>query len=327
MLKIVSEQFSETLSIAISKGDFEYAKSIIENNEIDVDSFIDGNNFTPILMQVLVSNISNENKEGLEMLRYLLQKGANVNKYCKEGYNCLHIAAQQQKLIQVLDLFLNFHGDVNLTDSNGASVVYWAIQKFPWRTEGDERQLHLNLVEKILMLGADLDIKNRHGASPRTWVGHSTDDIKNLVEKCEKLNPIYKPSGVLPEAFPTNLQHPEIAAKIWKELVPPSGQSNTVQGELIRAIEKLRDEARRNGNSNYSKGHKQMAQFVVKTLINSKLFDAEIGAKIKLEGSKLMKSSWPCIDEDVYDFLTDQSCIFYLKTELIQHTPNPELGY
>jgi len=38
-------------------------------------------------------------------------------------------------------------------------------------------------------------------------------------------------------------------------------------------VEKLRDEALRNGNVNWSKGHVIVAEFVRDTLINSGLFD------------------------------------------------------
>jgi ankyrin repeat protein len=49
-----------------------------------------------------------------------------------------------------------------------------------------------------------------------------------------------------------NKNYLETAKTIWKKLVPKSGQADTIQGELLRAIEKLRDEAQRNGNINYS---------------------------------------------------------------------------
>ena len=39
----------------------------------------------------------------------------------------------------------------------------------------------------------------------------------------------------------------EEAKSIWQTYVPKSGQAETVQGELLRAVEKLRDEAIRNG--------------------------------------------------------------------------------
>jgi hypothetical protein len=48
--------------------------------------------------------------------------------------------------------------------------------------------------------------------------------------------------------------HFEEAKKIWQTYVPKSGQSASVQGELLRAVEKLRDEAIRNGNVNWTRG-------------------------------------------------------------------------
>ncbi len=326
MIKLVPEQHQRELSMAIAKGEFDNVKRIIEENNIDVDVFIDNNFYEPIVMNVLLSYGISDESERLKMLRYVLEKGANPNTKCKDGYNCLHVAVQQKKLIKALDLFLDFNGDVNITDRNGATVAYWAIQSFPWRKEGEERQLHLNVVEKILMLGADLDCKNRFGVTPRKWLEHTSEDVKQLVEKCEKLNPIYKPSESLQPEFPTNLQHPEIAKKIWQELVPPIGQAETIQGELLRAVEKLRDEAQRNGNINFFDSHKKLAKFVMDTLVNSELFDKKEITKIKSESKKLMKASSPYLDDDAYDYLTDQICVFYLKNnEPIRHEPNPEI--
>lgn len=39
--------------------------------------------------------------------------------------------------------------------------------------------------------------------------------------------------------------------RIWKKLVPKQGQADTVQGELLREVEKLRHEAWNNGNINW----------------------------------------------------------------------------
>jgi hypothetical protein len=326
MIKLVPEQYQRELSMAIAKGELDNVKKIVEQNNIDVDAFVENDFYEPVVMKILLSyGILDEGKR-LDMLRYVLEKGANPNTKCKNGYNCLHIAIQQEKLINALDLFLNFNGDVNITDRNGATVAYWAIQSFPWRKEGEERQFHLDVVEKILMLGADLDYKNKFGVTPRKWLEHTSEDVRQIVAKCEKLKPVYKPSKTLQPDFPTKLQHPEIAKKIWKELVPPIGQADTVQGELLRAVEKLRDEAQRNGNINYFDSHKLLAKFISDTLVNSELFDKKEIAKIKSESKKLMKASSPYIDDDVYDYLTDQICVFYLKNiELVRHEQNPSI--
>ncbi len=41
------------------------------------------------------------------------------------------------------------------------------------------------------------------------------------------------------------MQYFEEATRIWQTFVAKSGQAETVQGELLRAVEKLRDEATR----------------------------------------------------------------------------------
>lgn len=53
----------------------------------------------------------------------------------------------------------------------------------------------------------------------------------------------------------------EIGKFIWRNYVPKSGQSKTVQGELLRGNEKLRDESQRNGNINWDEGHEILARY------------------------------------------------------------------
>ena len=42
--------------------------------------------------------------------------------------------------------------------------------------------------------------------------------------------------------------------RLWDDLVPGRGQALTVQGELVRCIGRLTDEAYRNGNQNWETG-------------------------------------------------------------------------
>src|SRR4051812_35368862 len=61
---------------------------------------------------------------------------------------------------------------------------------------------------------------------------------------------------------------------IWKTYVPKSGQAETVQGELLRAIEKLADEAQRNGNINFNEDcHVVFISFIRQHLNDEKIFD------------------------------------------------------
>jgi ankyrin repeat protein len=310
-MKIVSEQIAPALSAAIANGDGKAVQHLIEQHHIEVDAYMDRQFYSPVVMELLCSDGFKSEQTRLTLLRYVLEKGANPNKSCKSGYNCLHLAAQHDQMAAALSLFLEFKGDVNLQDHNGAVVAYWAIQSFPWRKTGADRQLHLDVLEKIFMLGANLDLKNKYGVSPRDWLERSPDDVQELAEKCARLNPVYVPGEVLTPEFPSSLQYPEIAQKIWNELVPLSGPSDNIFGEMLRSVEKLRDEAQRNGNINYYAAHKQMAVFVRDTLIQSGIFDKKVVAEIKKAASKMLKAGTPCIEDEPYDFLTDQICLLY----------------
>ena len=309
-MNTIPEQQRQALSLAIAKGDFESMRNIIEVNKIDLNAY-EEQFYTPILMGVLTSYGINDENKRVEILRYCLEHGANPNLNCKAGYNSLHVAVQQQFLIRALDLFLDFGGDVNLADNSGATVAYWAIQSFPWRTQGEERQLHLKVLEKIFMLGADLDHKNKFGVTPRKWLENAADDVKDLADRCEKLNPVYKPSNTVQPIFPTKLKYPDIAKDIRKNLIPVRGKAETVEGEMLRGLDNLRDEAQRNGNVNFNKVYKEYADFIASTLGSAAFFEDKEKNKITEATKKLSHAGKPYLDDDIYDYLTDQICIFY----------------
>lgn len=231
MIKIIPAEYRSALSLAIAQGPVTTAKDIITTQQTDVDAFMDGESYTPLVMKVVTSYIKKV-EERLDLLRYVLERGANPNTKCKHGYNSLHAAVQREKLVRELDLLLDFGGDINIADRNGCTVAYWAIQGFPWRTEGKERGLHLHVLEKIMMAGADLDWQNKFGVTPRSWLERSPEDVKALVEKCEALKPVYIPSVTLDPEFPTNLTYPTVAKEIWRKLVPAMGQADAVQGSF-----------------------------------------------------------------------------------------------
>lgn len=321
MINTIPEQHRQALSSAIAKGDFESMRKIIEGNKIDLDAY-EEQFYTPILMAVLTSYGIKDESERVSMLRYCIENGANPNLNCKAGYNSLHVAVQQQRLISALDLFLDFGGDVNLADNSGATVAYWAIQSFPWRTEAEERQLHLKVLEKIFMLGADLDRKNKFGVTPRKWLERAPEDVKALADNCEKLNPVYKPSNTIQPEFPTKLKYPDIVNHIRTNLIPVQGKSETIEGEMLRGLDNLRDEAQRNGNVNFYKVHKEYAELISATLNNATFFNQKEKEKITKATKKLMHAKKPYLEDDLYDYLTDQICVFYRHKNAGQQNDN-----
>ena len=122
------------------------------------------------------------------------------------------------------------------------------------------------------------------------------------------------------------MQYPEEARTLWQTYVPPRGQAETVQGELIRAIEKLRDEAQRNGNANWDESHVILAEFVRDTLVGSELFDEATNAEIDRDVGRLLDAEAPEASDEPYDRLADRVVEWArAHADPVPHAPNPRL--
>jgi hypothetical protein len=124
----------------------------------------------------------------------------------------------------------------------------------------------------------------------------------------------------------TKEQYREIGRFIWQNYVPKSGQSDTVQGELLRANEKLRDECHRNGNGNWDSGHELLASFILTTLTASPDVSAEAKVELKRDIERILDYDHPYTEDDLFDRnelkILDWYC---LNKEAISRTHNPDL--
>ncbi len=111
-----------------------------------------------------------------------------------------------------------------------------------------------------------------------------------------------------------NKDYFDTAKIIWQKLVPKSGQADTVQGELLRAIEKLRDEAQRNGNGNFNNNcHGILIKFLRQTLVDENVFEKATIIEINDDLDRLSKKNNPYTDDDIYDRITYRIVDWYLK--------------
>jgi hypothetical protein len=88
---------------------------------------------------------------------------------------------------------------------------------------------------------------------------------------------------------------------IWQTYVPRSGQADTVQGELLRANEKLRDEAQRNGNGNWDAGHETLAHYILETLEAWAALSAERKVQLRANIALLTIPDAPYLEDDAFD--------------------------
>lgn len=122
-------------------------------------------------------------------------------------------------------------------------------------------------------------------------------------------------------------EYREIGKFIWKTYVPKSGQAETVQGELLRAIEKLADEAQRNGNINFNTNcHGILVSYLRKYLTDTTIFDKETINIINSDLDTISKEDQPYVDDDLYDRLRFRIFDWYLKNKTpIRNVKNSKL--
>ena len=116
------------------------------------------------------------------------------------------------------------------------------------------------------------------------------------------------------------------ASALWKKYVPKSGQAGTVQGELIRSVGRLRDEAQRNGNINWGKNHAILARYLRDTLIRSGLFDQTTVEEIRRDIKRVMDIENPEVEDEPWDRLVDHVVEWsFAHPDPIAREHNPKL--
>ncbi|MFB8427071.1 hypothetical protein ACFC4S_34580 [Priestia megaterium] len=119
----------------------------------------------------------------------------------------------------------------------------------------------------------------------------------------------------------------EQAKEIWSKYVPKSGQSNIVEGELIRAIEKLRWEAHSNGNANWDEGFEMLALYILEILNDNDVFKPDTLLEIQSDINILLNAeNEPYLEDDLYDRLVDCVIEWHIaKKGPIKREINPNL--
>lgn len=78
------------------------------------------------------------------------------------------------------------------------------------------------------------------------------------------------------------LQYPEECLFIRETYVPESGQSEVLQGELMRQLDALRIEAKEYGNIHWDTDFSWFCEFIKRTLCNMSIYSEEEMTKITL---------------------------------------------
>ena len=115
------------------------------------------------------------------------------------------------------------------------------------------------------------------------------------------------------------------AHEIWQKFVPKAGQALTVQGEMLRAVEKLRDEAQRNGNINWDGGFVILLNYLADKLGDSQVFEAAAIERSNYIVHRLGNFKDPYLADDLYDELSDRVVEYFRHYGSLPREKNPSL--
>lgn len=214
----------------------------------------------------LMTAAATGNKDTVELL---LALGADVN--VNPGGTALHWAMANDHY-EIASLLLDHKADCSLVDQHGNSVLFGAMHKnIPDR---------FNMIRKMISQGANPQNKSRHGVSAYAFAEEMGDqELLKLFDNMEAGEAIDlsfqapQKSKVL-DNLPAEYDWKSTYNALWDELVPPSGEAHSVQGELMRSIGKLGDEFFRNGNINWDHNkafYMEMIDYLKKYLLDGSI--------------------------------------------------------
>ncbi|UII77319.1 ankyrin repeat domain-containing protein [Flagellimonas sp. HMM57] len=181
-------------SKAIIHLDLDKVYELMDLGKIDVNEYVGFDNNDTILIEAVscLSKLKGSEKQ-LELISFLIDKGADVNWKNDDGYNAFHISLAYHNLSKISLLLLRKgNPDVNIVeDKHGNSPIFIAIREYglTWREEQKEvNQLRFEIIKELLNRGAELDKINNHGISARKWIERvpEKDKLHNLINEFDK---------------------------------------------------------------------------------------------------------------------------------------------
>lgn len=132
-LKVVLDKYVQigkdindiNISLAIYNSDINMLNMFLEYSvDLNKEIIIKGDKYVPYIFLLVGA-------KNTHMLKYLLQKGANINAITREGYNVIHICVIYAVLygidIDLIEEYIKVGADVNNINNDGVSVLSTAL--------------------------------------------------------------------------------------------------------------------------------------------------------------------------------------------------------
>jgi ankyrin repeat protein/Leucine-rich repeat (LRR) protein len=125
----------------------------------------------PTVLHYLCSFSDTEQTDKLvEVVRYILSRGFNVNAKNRRGMTALHICSESGT-VPVVSVLLRYAPNVNLTDINGETALHYAV-----------KSRHAEVCRLLVLNGADVTIKGKNGTPLDIAKQRNYKDIIDILE-------------------------------------------------------------------------------------------------------------------------------------------------
>jgi ankyrin repeat protein len=196
----------------------------------------------------------------VEVVEVLLAAGARLDAEGKRS-GPLHLAIDGNRHALALRL-IEAGANLDALDEHGNTPLFIAVMR-----RGTEA-----CIEAMIERGANPYQRMRHGNWAMKVARESAAARVALLEKTQHRDDPTATGWLPPDVATTTLtftpgaRWQDTLNKLFEQLVPPSGEANSVQGELVRCSNKLVDEAMRNGNGNFDAFHRGLGHFLERLL-------------------------------------------------------------
>lgn len=325
----------ECFQLLYNSKDKKFIK-FIEKYNVNINSITEEDELDNFLIEAVTGDSDFYGSENqIAIVQYLIDNGIDVNHKTKARENALDIALGYSELSKISLMLVQ---SKNADFHKGKYIAYTAIRAYSdaWREEENQENI-FKVIEELLK--RNVSLKGCY-----EWLKHIEKDFPKIIVLIKKYGHTLASLKVQDDAekaivIDTTIDidnlHNSVNAKdysktlkvMWQKLIPSSGQADTVQGELLRAIEKLRDEAHRNGNGNFHKDcHGLLVKYLKKYLIDKSIFGKEVVLKIKKDLRQISFKTIPYTDDDIYDFINNRIVDWYLANpKQIAHIKNDTL--
>lgn len=321
MAKNKLDTFKNHLGYDGKKFNPEKAISILDEIGVDATNEMDE---TPLIIAAYLGRT--------EILRIILQQPQNIDRKVEGGISeTALLEACGQRRLESIKLLVEAGAGLEQEDKSGLtplSKIFTNTFSDPLPSADYLVSKGAKITDRVISMGISWNQEKFTGFLKS--IHYDLESVPFPVEETVQQEEIKIDTSIDIEHLHNvvnNKNYFETTKVIWKKLVPKSGQADTVQGELLRAIEKLRDEAQRNGNGNFSKNcHGMLIDFLRKELTGENIFDKEITDKINDDLDRLSVKKSPYTKDDIYDGIADRIVDWYLKNPAqILHQKNDKL--